>query len=114
MQYPDWEQRPTLTAQAGPIVYGPPAVGRFPGDHRDTPPLPPTVQQPPDPIGTAKAPAATLEELLTHAAFSERPGGKAFQGCVFFRFHGKTKSIKSLELVYSPGEGRPDATIPLF
>ena len=112
LQYPDWEQRPTLTAQAGPVVYGPATVGRFPGDHRDIPPLPPTVKDP-NTSGT-EAPAATMEELLAHAAFSEHPGGKAFQGCVFFRFHGKTKSIKSLELVYVPGDGRPDTTLPLF
>ena len=56
LQYPDWEQRPTLTAQAGPIVYGPPAVGRFPGDHRDIPPLPPTVKDPSATSGTRRPP----------------------------------------------------------
>jgi hypothetical protein len=33
---------------------------------------------------------------------------------VFFRYRGKMKAIKSLELIYDPGEGRPKVTISLL
>jgi hypothetical protein len=40
LKYPDWEQRPQMTAQAGPLIYGAPQVGRFPGDPTKTQPMP--------------------------------------------------------------------------
>jgi hypothetical protein len=115
LKYPDWEQRPNLAAQAGPVIIGaPPAVGRFPGDHRDTQPMPPPVKQEPDPSGAETEPAKSIEQLIALAALSEGHPGNAVKGCVFFRFRGKTKSIRSLELVYDAGESRPKATIPLL
>jgi hypothetical protein len=115
LKYPDWEQRPNLTAQAGPVIIGaPPAVGRFPGDHRETPPLPPPVKEDPDPSGAEKEPAKPVEQVIALAALSEGYPSNTVKGCLFFRFRGKMKSIRSLELVYDAGEGRPKATIPLL
>ena len=114
IKYPDWEQRRTVTAQAGPVIVGaPPAVGRFPGDPTQRPPITPPPPEQPDPSGTEKAPAKTVEEMIALAALPEWPTTQPAKGCLFFRFRGKMKSIKSLELVYNGGASRP-TTIPLF
>jgi hypothetical protein len=115
VQYPDWEQHPTATAQAGPVILGaPPTVGRFPGDRRESPPISPPVPEQPDPTGMGKEPPKTIDQLIALAALPEGSSNKPLKGCLFFRFRGKTKSIKSLELVYDAGDGGAKATIPLF
>ncbi len=115
LKYPDWEQRPNLTAQAGPLIFGaPPSVGRFPGDPRETPPIPNPAGGPPDPSGLEKAQPKTIEQSIANAALPEGQANKPVKGCLFFRFPGKMKSIRSLELMYDAGVDQPKATIPLF
>ena len=115
IQYPDWEQRPTATAQAGPVILGaPPEVGRFPGDRRESPPIAPPVPEQADPSGMEKEPPKTIQQVVALAALPEGSSNRPIKGCLFFRFRGKTKSIKSLDLVYDGGDGRLKATIPLF
>jgi hypothetical protein len=72
------------------------------------------VQTPADPSGIEKQIPTSMDESIANAALPDGPTHKAVKGCVFFRYRGKMKSIKSLELIYDPGEGRPKATIPLF
>jgi hypothetical protein len=115
LKYPDWETRPNATAKAGPVILGaPPEVGRFPGDPRQAPPVPRPVGEQSDPSGTEKEPPKTIEQSIANAALPEGPANKPAKGCLFFRFTGKTKSIRSLELIYDAGESRPKATIALF
>jgi hypothetical protein len=115
IQYPDWEQQRTATAQAGPVIVGaPPTVGRFPGDRRESPPISSPVPEQQDPSGIEKEPPKTVDQLVTQVALPEGSSNKPMKGCLFFHFHGKTKSIKSLELVYDPGNGGAKTTIPLF
>lgn len=111
IKYPDWEQHPVLTAQAGPIVVGPPETGRFPGDQRGNP-IPQPVPDPPS--GLEKAPSKTVDEILTAAAMPEGRIDRPARGCLFFRFRGKTKSIRSLELEYDSGDANSKVKISLF
>lgn len=118
LKYPDWENRTgsTVQAGAGPVIYStsPPAVSRFPGDPRAPQPIPRPVEDPPDPSGTEPRPPKSVDESITAVALSEGPTNRTAKGCLFFRFAGKMKSIRSLDLVYDGGEGLPKATIRLF
>ncbi|HEV8041608.1 MAG TPA: hypothetical protein VGP62_22215 [Bryobacteraceae bacterium] len=115
LKYPDWENQRAATVQAGPVIYGTPSPeGRFPGDQRAPPPVPRPVEDPPNPSGTEARPARTIDESIAGIALSEGPNNKTAKGCLFFRFSGKMKSIRSLDLVYDGGDGRAKATIPLF
>jgi hypothetical protein len=110
LKYPDWEGKRGAAGQQ----QSPSSTGRFPGDPEAAPPIIPPVQAPPDPSGIEKQIPTSIDEAITAAAFSAGVTNRTFKGCVFFRYRGKMKSIKSLELIYDPGEGRPKATIPLF
>jgi hypothetical protein len=115
LKYPDWENSRGGSVQAGPVIYSTsPTVGRFPGDQRAPPPVPRPVEYPPDPSGAEQRPPKSIDESITAVALSEGPSNRTAKGCLFFRFAGKMKSIRSLDLVYDGGEGRPKATIPLF
>ncbi len=111
LKYPDWQTRRTVEGTAGNengdvIVGRPPAVGRFPGDPTGSR-LPRT--QPPEETGPAanvgRQRPISVDELVTRAALPEGPVEKPVRGCIFFPFHGKTKSIKSLELLYASPDG---------
>jgi hypothetical protein len=120
LKYPDWQTRPTMTAEAGAgngsVVLGaPPPVARFPGDRRADKPLPlPRAPEPPNPTGQPKAVEQPIETQMAIAALPEGPTEMPVKGLLFFAFGGKTKSIRSLDLIYEGGEGSPKATIPLF
>jgi hypothetical protein len=117
LKYPDWENQPRATAQAqtGSVtVSTPPTVGRFPGDPRQPIPMPRPAEDPPDPSGTQKEPPKTIDQSITNVALPDGPTTKPAKGCLFFQFTGKMKSIRSLDLIYDAGDGRPKATIPLF
>ena len=114
LKYPDWEQHPTMTAQAGPVIIGPPAVGRFPGDQRAGIPLPvPRQPDTHDQSGVDKPVDKPIEQAVANAALPEGSASKPVKGCLFFAYKGKTKSIRSLELIYDAGENGPKAKIPL-
>jgi hypothetical protein len=120
LKYPDWQTRPNATAQAGVgnrsvIMGAPPPVARFPGDHRaDRPPPIPRVPEQQDPTGQQKAAEQPIETQIAIAALPEGPTQKQVKGFLFFPFSGKTKSIRSLELIYDSGESGLKTTIPLF
>jgi len=120
LKYPDWQTHPTMTAEAGAgngsvILGAPPAVARFPGDRRaDRPPSVPRVPEPANPSGEPKAAEQPIEVQMAIAALPEGPSQKPVKGLLFFAFGGKTKSIRSLDLIYERGEGDPKTIIPLF
>ncbi len=119
LKYPDWQTHPNATAQAGVgngsvILSAPPPVARFPGDRRaDRPPSVPRVEQP-DPSGEPKAAGQPIETQIAIAALPEGQSQKLVKGLLFFPFSGKTKSIRSLDLIYDGGESGLKTTIPLF
>lgn len=119
LKYPDWQTRPTMTAEAGVgngsvILGAPPPVARFPGDRRaDRPPVP-RVPEPPDPTGQPKAADQPIETQIAIAALPEGPSQKPVKGLLFFGFSGKTKSIKTLDLIYDGGESGQKTSINLF
>jgi hypothetical protein len=115
LKYPDWENQRSATIQAGPVIYGAPtAEGRFPGDPGAPPPIQRPVEAPPDPSGIEKQIPTSIDESIAKVALHDGLVHKAMRGCLFFRYAGKMKSIRSLDLVYDLGEGRPKATIKLF
>ncbi len=118
LKYPDWQTHPSATAQAGvgngSVILGAPPVARFPGDHRaDRTPSVPRVEQP-GPSGEPKAAERPIETQIAIAALPEGPSQKPVKGLLFFPFSGKTKSIRSLDLIYDGGESGVKTTIPLF
>jgi hypothetical protein len=108
LKYPDWEQRPTVTASAGPVILGGPVpVERFPGDpNARRGPAPPRVPESENPGGQAKEPAMPIEERIQRAALPEGEHVAPAGGLLFFPFRGKTKSIRSLELLYDGPAGK--------
>jgi len=79
--------------------------GHFPNDPTVQQPLP----RPPNPgAGTNSEPTEplTVDDLLKHAALpatAAKPAG----GLLFFPFEGKTKKIRTLELVWEPPNAEP-------
>lgn len=120
IKYPDWEQHRQVTTEAGngnaSVVFGAPRpVGRFPGDNRDNVPMNiPRPPQPDDGKDLDKPRERPIEESISNAALPEGPTAKPVKGCLFFSFTGKTKSIKSLALIYDPGDPAPKSTIPIL
>jgi hypothetical protein len=104
LKYPDWEQRPQTEAQAGPVTIGRPQNGpRFPGDNRPAQgrlPDPPQSASEQSPAGpTHVAPSVLVREVALQEGEHKFPTG----GYLYFRYRGKIKSIRSLELVYNNG-----------
>ena len=115
LKYPDWEQRPQMTAQAGPVIYGAPQAGRFPGDPTQPRPLPtPRVPDQTDSGNVEKQSGPPIEKAIANAALPEGLAAQPIKGCLFFRFEGKLKSIKSLDLIYDAGQSSRPATIRLL
>jgi len=120
IKYPDWEQHRQVTTEAGngnaSVVFGAPRpVGRFPGDNRDNVPMNiPRPPQPDDGKDLDKAHERPIEESIANAALPEGSTAKPVKGCLFFSYSGKTKSIKSLALIYDPGDPAPKSTIPII
>ena len=117
IKYPDYERtRPRLVAQAGPVIIGgTQPVGRFPGDPSARRP-PPVSQAPdaPDRGATEKEPQLPIEDQVAHAALADEHTTRPRRGLLFFPYQGKTKSIRSLELVCEPGEGIDPVRIRLL
>ena len=115
LKYPDWEQRPQMTGSAGPVIYGAPQVGRFPGDPTAPRPMPtPRAPDQADSANIEKQSDLPIEQAISRVALPEGIVPEHVKGCLFFRFEGKLKSIKSLDLIYDAGGNSPKATIPLL
>jgi hypothetical protein len=113
VKYPEWEQRKNVEVQGGigdtGVVLGrPPVVGRFPGDptpQQSRLPRGPTAPPPDDRNGIEKEDPARAEDVIAQKALPEGRAEKPLSGYLYFRYRGKTKSIKSLELVYAGKSG---------
>lgn len=113
VKYPNWEQRKNVEVQggigdAGVVLGRPPAVGRFPGDptpQQSRLPRSPRAPAPDDRNGIESEEPARAEEVIAQRALPEGPAEKPVSGYIYFRYRGKTKSIKSLELIYNGKSG---------
>ena len=113
VKYPDWEQRKNVEVQggigdAGVTVGRPPVVGRFPGDptpQQSRLPRGPKAPTPDDRNGIEQEAPARVEDVIAQKALPEGPAEKPVSGYVYFRYRGKTKSIKALELIYNSKSG---------
>ena len=113
VKYPEWEQRKNVEVQGGigdtGVVLGrPPVVGRFPGDptpQQSRLPRAPTAPPPGDRNGIEKEEPARVEEVIAQKALPEGRAEKPVSGYLYFRYRGKMKSIKSLELIYNGKSG---------
>jgi len=117
LKYPDYERtRPQLVAQAGPVIIGgTQPVSRFPGDPSAR--RPPRVEQAPDAPdrgATDQESQIPIEDQVTRAALADEHTTRPRRGVLFFPYQGKTKSIRSLELVCEPGEGLAPVKIALL
>ena len=122
IKYPDWEVRPSLEATAGvggtDVILGRPrTTSRFPGDpvpDQSRLPRQPRVPDQTNTSGQEKPPAEPVEVSIARSALPEGPTHGPVSGYLFFAFKGKTKSIRSLELLYSSPDGRREAKLRLF
>ncbi len=122
IKYPDWENRPTLEATAGVgdtgIVLGRPrTVSRFPGDPRPDQsrlPRPPRVPDQTSPTGEDKPIGEQVDVSIARSSLPEGSTKAPVSGYLFFAFKGKTKTFRSLELLYSSPDGSRAATLRLF
>ena len=125
IKYPDWEVRPSLEATAGvggvDVILGrPPVTSRFPGDPRpDQARLPrqPRVPDQTRPEGAEQAAREPVDVSIARLAFPEGAARAPVSGYLFFAFQAKTKSIRSLELLYSstqPNSGNRVASMRIF
>lgn len=112
LKYPDWGRRPRLEAGAGAgntgIILGrPEPVERFPGDPRARTriPAPPRAPEPERPGGIERQPEPTADEIAVRASLPEGQARGPVSGFLYFAYRGKTKALKSLELLYSGPEG---------
>ncbi|MEO8129634.1 MAG: hypothetical protein ABJF23_18960 [Bryobacteraceae bacterium] len=103
LQYADWERRAQRDGADGPGTINAPSQSgpRFPGDNgpsRGRLPQPPQLPAdstltPPEHI----APSVLLKEVALVEGEHKFPTG----GYLYFPYHGKIKSIRSLELIYT-------------
>ena len=113
MTYPDWEQRPNAQVSAGVgdagVVLGrPPVVGRFPDDPRpghSRLPRPPQAPAPDDRRGVDQEEPASPADVVAQTALPEGATAKPVSGYIYFRYEGKVKSIKSVELIFAGRSG---------
>jgi hypothetical protein len=116
LRYSDWSQRPALSADpdlggAGAIPGAGPATGRFPEDGGATSARSPQARSGDDPYSAASERSIPIEQAIANAALPEGVVQKPVKGDLFFRFSGKLKSIRSLELVYSGESGSQSALV---
>ena len=109
LKYPHWEgHKIEPQVGVGPVILGREQPSeRFPGDPR------PNIGQGPKPTKVGvDPPAQTAAEAAVALAFPDCPCQRAVSGYLYFRYDGRVKSIKSLELIWEQGEKQ--ATIRLF
>jgi len=112
LKYPDWERRMNVEAQASAgadvIVGRPQTVERFPGDPRPGQSRLPRAPKAPesDPrSGAERQEPVNVADVIAATALPEGMTASPVSGYLYFRYRGKTKSIKSLELVYQSKDG---------
>lgn len=112
LKYPDWTRRPAAIGTAGigdrQVIIGQPApVERFPGDPRARRgPAQPRAPEPENPAGQPQEARMPVEERIQRAALPSGEQAPPAGGLLFFRFEGKTRSIKSVQLEYDGPAGK--------
>jgi|YNPNPStandDraft_1061719.scaffolds.fasta_scaffold04088_3 hypothetical protein len=111
LKYPDWERRPELTVgggvgDAGVIIGGRRPGERFPGDPRPRQTRLPEAPRVPAQTGVDREPAPSPEEVVVEAALPEGETAQPVAGLLYFAYRGKTKGIRSLELLYNGPAGQ--------
>jgi len=118
LRYPDWEMHPRAEASAGVgdtgVILGrPSAVGRFPGDPTPTQNrLPQPPRAPNDRNGIEQQEPERAEDVIARTALPEGATARPVSGFLYFPYKGKTKSIKSVELIFRDKSGT--VTLPLL
>ena len=110
LKYPDWEQHPTAVASggvgnAGVSVGLPPPVARFPDDPNARRPTPPQAPSPEEQNGVERTEPETAEQVIARTALLEGRTDHPVSGFLYFRYKGKIKSLKSVELLYQDKDG---------
>jgi hypothetical protein len=113
LKYPDWEIRRNAEVTAGMgdtgVVIGrPPVVGRFPDDPRPGQsrlPRAPKAPVPDDQQGVEHEEPESVDQVIARTALPEGPAAKPVSGYLYFAYKGKSKTIKSLELIYQDKTG---------
>lgn len=105
LKYEDWGRQRGITAQAGPVIIGPRASSRFPGDARQ--PLPRPAPAPESAAPEVEQEAVDPSDAIDAAALNEGPARQPRSGYLFFPYTGKLTKIKTVELVYRPESGQP-------
>jgi len=108
LKYPDWEVRPNAqviagVGDAGVVIGRPPVVGRFPGDPRPGQsrlPRAPKAPVPDDQRGVQHEEPESIDQIIARTALPDGSAAKPVSGYLYFAHKGKSKSIKSLELIY--------------
>jgi hypothetical protein len=112
IKYADMSQRPSVTGSAGAgvgdggVVWGPANTPRFPGDPSVGHPLPNPVPDQTDPNVPRQEAETPIEVRIQRTALEEGARVLPKSGLIFFPHHGRTKSIKSLELIYEGPAGK--------
>ena len=116
LNYPGWEgRRIEPQVGVGPVILGGQQPGgRFPGDPRATGPQRPQTPKAggDQPTDSDRPPPQSAAEAAVALAFQNGPCERPVSGYLYFRYDGKVKSIKSLDLIWQRGEER--STIRLF
>ncbi len=118
VKYPDWGRDRRVTAAGGlgdvGVILGPTPAPRFPGDPtptRDRLPRPPRAPDDGRPGGVDPPEPVQPEEIIVTYALPEGECSVPVSGYVYFPYRKKTKSIRSLDLVYNGPDG--SATVRL-
>lgn len=108
IQYPDWTRKPGVTASAGngDIMVGPRTpVPHFPGDPSGGQPIPGSNPSH-DPNAPDKEIESPINDRIQNVSLESARPSVPTSGLIFFQFFGKTKKIKSLELIYEGPAGK--------
>lgn len=100
LKYPDWTQRPSVTATAGAgdggiIIGRPQTQPRFPGDQR-----PPRSTNPMKTVDPDKEQPMTAAEAVVAAALIEGQINQPAAGYLYFPYRGDGKKATKIELIY--------------
>lgn len=111
LKYSDWERKPRVETGVGiggaDVIIGRRVpTPRFPGDRREEARRTPPVIQAPGQVssGVEREEPVTPGEAAVASALPDGSYTKAAAGNLYFRYSGKTKSIKKLELLFRQGE----------
>ncbi len=105
IKYTELSQRPGLAGSNSGGDWGPTTSPRFPGDTSVGRPLPNPVPGQTDPNVSPEEAETPIEVRVQRTALQEGSRMLPKSGLIFFPHRGRTKSIKSLELIYQGPAG---------